>query len=66
MGRLKAVQDVVVLVLLLLLAGPVWAEVCKGSKVPKAYLAPHDAPSGPARFVLGWPLCTWDLAVVRI
>ena len=43
MGRLKAVQDVVVLVLLLLLAGSAGAEVCKGSKVLNTALAEYDA-----------------------
>ncbi len=43
MGRLKAFRRLVTLALLILLTGTAWAEVCKGSKVPKAELQRYDA-----------------------
>jgi DNA/RNA endonuclease G (NUC1) len=42
-GRLKPFRHLVTLALLLLFAGTARAEVCKGSKIPKAELAEYDA-----------------------
>lgn len=41
MGRLKAFRRLVTLALLILLTGTAWAEVCKGSKLPRADPAKH-------------------------
>ena len=43
MKRAKAVQQVVAVAVLILFSGTTWAEVCKGSKVPKAALGKYDA-----------------------
>lgn len=43
MGRLRVFRHLVILALVLLFAGWASAEVCKGSKVPKAELAKYDA-----------------------
>ena len=43
MCRRRADRFVIVLALLLVSAGTAWAEVCKGSKVPRAKLAEYDA-----------------------
>ena len=49
MGRLKASRHLVILVPLFLFAGFTSAEVCKGSKVPKADLAQYDPQANPER-----------------
>jgi DNA/RNA endonuclease G (NUC1) len=43
MFRLRGTRPLVALLLVLPLSGAAWAEVCKGSKVPKAELAQYDA-----------------------
>ena len=43
MGGLRGIQYAVALVLLLVITGSAWAEVCKDSKVPKAEREQYDA-----------------------
>jgi hypothetical protein len=43
LGRLKVFRRLVTLALLVCFASSAWAEVCKGSKVPKADLTQYDA-----------------------